>query len=673
LFSGIHFNLKNDILFQNETTLYRRKMEFEIEAIEDIHAKYEMLRQNPPAFKRDVTDADIQRWGGYVREWANEGWNEADIKKALRAKPKTHPNSFFLKVGRAMVQRGELTDTEMSRIEERLRISRVRSQSGVLVITVFTSPQPSYIDPVTGERRTQSFSCQWNCYYCPNQPGQPRSYLEGEPGVLRANAHGFDCRQQMFGRMNDLYNTGHSVDKLEILVLGGTWESYPLGYREEFVRDIYYSANVFEKWLNGEPLPDEQSLEYERQRNRWAPTKIIGLTIETRPDTITPAALAELRRYGCTRIQIGIQHLDDAVLKKINRKCSRTQVESAIALLKEWGFKIDAHFMPNLPGATPDLDRWMLVDELLGTLSAPSASPQASQASLALLACEYWKVAHPEIQCDQWKVYPCETTPFTVIEKWYKSGTYMPYPETELAPILLDMKATIFPWIRLNRIVRDIPRDYIMASGNRPNLRQDLGLQLKKQGRFCRCIRCREVKRGHYQEDKAVYRARQYEASGGLEYFLSCEETEADDSKLYGFLRLRIPSGLLESPHPSFTNHAWIRELHVYGTLQKAGVAPRFAGAGATRSAGAASAATRFAGAGATRSAGAASAATRFAGAGATQHRGIGKTLMNYAEGIARSHGRSQCIVIAGEGTKNYYSKLGYEETHLGYMSKTVS
>jgi histone acetyltransferase (RNA polymerase elongator complex component) len=619
-------------------------MEFEIESIEDIHAKYEAMRKTPPEFKKAITEADIHRWGGWVQQ----------LLSGSPEKPKSIPNSFFLKIARALEKRGELSAGDLAEIEERLRVSRGRSHSGVLVITVFTSPHPSYTDPSTGERRTQTFSCQWNCYYCPNQPGQPRSYLEGEPGVLRANTYGFDCRQQMMGRMEDLYNTGHTVDKLEVLILGGTWESYPVGYRDEFIRDIYHAANTFRDYLEESvsviPLPD--SLESERNRNRHAKTKIIGITIETRPDTITPDALAELRRYGCTRVQIGIQHLDDAILKKINRKCTRAQVEKAIGLLKDWGFKIDAHFMPNLPGASPELDRWMLVETLLGanaSLPTISISPEALNPLSPSLPIDGWQLAHPELQVDQWKVYPCETTPFTVIEKWYKSGAYMPYPEDELVPILLDMKAKMFPWIRLNRIVRDIPRDYIMASGNRPNLRQDLGMLLKKQGRHCPCIRCREVKRDTYDETRVCYRGRRYEASGGLEYFISCEEyeTAAKPPTLYGFVRLRIPSDNHVPPHPSFNHHAFVRELHVYGSLQtvmpKAAFSPK-----------------------------AAQAPKADFSPKAAQHRGIGKTLMAYAEQLATCHGRRQVIVIAGEGTKQYYHKLGYEETHLGYMLKEL-
>ena len=606
-------------------------MEYAIASIEEIHQKYQRHRETMPNFKKDITEDDMRKWSGYVLQLASSEDNQ------VPEKPKSIPNSFFLKIARRMKQSNELTDELIVRVEERLRVVRGKSHSGVLVITVFTSPTPSYDDATTGKRITQKFSCQWNCYYCPNQPGQPRSYLEGEPGVLRANQYGFDCQQQMRGRMEDLYNAGHIVDKLEVLILGGTWESYPEAYREEFIRDIYYSANTFgTEEIGRRPV---KSMDEERIYNKTAESKIIGITIETRPDTVTPAALAMLRRYGCTRVQIGIQHLDDGVLKKINRKCRRDQVVRAISLLKEWGFKIDGHFMPNLPGASPELDRWMFMEQLLATERDKELLSNNTDPHPLIARWERWSLKYPELQIDQWKVYPCETTPYTVIEKWYKEGSYMPYPESELTPVLLDMKASVFPWIRLNRIVRDIPADYIMASGDRPNLRQELLLALKKRGHHCACIRCREVKQQSYNHLESKYTVREYPGSEGTEYFIACEHIGVTPNILYGFVRLRLPS-CLDGPHPSFQNHGWIRELHVYGRLQKTNRSQEQHSQSQSQTC-------------------------------ATQHRGIGKTLMAIAEDIAfRQFGRHMLLVIAGEGTKGYYEKLGYTETHHGYMIK---
>lgn len=614
--------------------------DYEIASIEDIHKKYVNHIENQQWQRTPILDKDVEQFRDLIHIFLRPDMTPKDIESM---KPKAQRNTYFLKIARKMAEQGELTPHQVATLEERLRICRGKSHSGVLVITVFTSAYPTYVDS-DGNEVTQGFSCKWNCYYCPNQPGQPRSYLEGEPGVLRANKYKFDCKQQMWGRMEDLYDTGHAVDKLEVLVLGGTWESYPLPYREQFIRDIYYAANTFGMPADIRPVPCD--LDMERRKNRDAICKVIGITLETRPDTITPSALETMRRYGCTRVQIGIQHLNDDILKKINRKCKYADVVRAIQLLKDWGFKIDAHYMPNLPGSSPGLDREMLVDQLLGLRAFPRERPvpPALTHHSILGKWETYLIRYQDIQVDQWKVYPCETVPYTVIEKWYKEGTYKPYAESELVPVLLDMKEQVFPWIRLNRIVRDIPTDYIMASGDHPNLRQDLVRQLRKRGTHCKCIRCREVKLQKYDPENAHYMVREYSASNGTEYFISHESKDSRET-LYGFVRLRIPSSSNHyssppspSPHPSFQNHAWIRELHVYGLLQKT-IATMNTRCEEQK----------------------------------TQHLGIGKQLMEIAEDIAfHLHQKNQVIVIAGEGTKRYYERLGYTETHHNYMTKTL-
>lgn len=601
----------------------------EIQSIEDIHQKFESIR-NSKTIKDVITEKDMEDYTPFIMQLLEKELTTYEIE---RIKPKSRKNSFFLSIARNLVERGTIDKHQLSILEERLRITRAKSHSGVLVITVFTSPYPTYTNE-SGETVTQPFSCQWNCHYCPNEPGQPRSYLQGEPGVMRANKYQFDVKQQMWGRMKDLYDTGHAIDKLEVLILGGTWESYPEAYRTEFVRDIYYAANTF----CSEDKPSPMAMAQERDANRNAMCKVIGLTMETRPDTINPKTLSTLRSYGCTRVQLGIQHLDNDVLHTVNRKCTLSKITRAISLLKDWGFKIDAHFMPNLPGSSPQLDREMIMDRLLGA-DAPYAKPSRIQEVSTWIT---YPLQHPELQVDQWKVYPCATTPFTEIEKWFKEGTYVPYGESELTPILLDMKANIFPWIRLNRIVRDIPTDYIIASGDHPNLRQDLHRQLRKRGQRCRCIRCREVKLQKMDTSSAQYIVREYPGSDGTEMFISYEHSDPMKETLYGFLRLRIPSEETPSPHPDFNDHVWIRELHVYGKLQKTTHTPSI------------------------------SSPHENPYEHVTQHQGIGKTLLLIAEKVAWKYYKSQLIVIAGEGTKNYYAKHGYKETHFGYMHKHI-
>eukprot|EP00921_Rhytidocystis_pertsovi_P001612 GHVQ01002724.1.p1 GENE.GHVQ01002724.1~~GHVQ01002724.1.p1 ORF type:complete len:760 (+),score=58.09 GHVQ01002724.1:116-2281(+) len=528
--------------------------------------------------------------------------------------------------------------------------------SGVLVITVLTSPG--------------RFSCPKDCHYCPNEPGQPRSYLSTEPAVLRGNQNNWDAVMQFNDRAETLYKNGHIVDKIELLVLGGTWSGYPVDYQEEFVRDLFYAANVFQ--ADGPPR-ERKNLEDEQKENETASARIIGLTLETRPDFINRSELRRLRRYGCTRVQIGIQHVDDSVLIKINRGCTLSQCVEAIRMLKDAAFKVDIHIMPDLPGSYPELDKKMF-EWILGT---------------------------PWLQADQWKIYPCEVTPFSTIEKWYQEGLFVPYGEKDhekLVDLLLSVKRSVHPWIRLNRVIRDIPNQSIIAGNAKTNLRQILMDEMSKRLLECKCIRCREVK-DKLIKGIPILKIRRYDSTGGQEYFLSFE-TE-DESTIFGFLRLRLPGqkpsaaehpqndaqeypgadndlhGFLKSSglgannsldtrdtlseeggctqmevtrkekaerrkirkqkpvFPDLVNSALIRELHVYGQLvahdeQKPVDDKRH------------------------------------------QHTGMGRKLILAAEVIAFNYGYRKIAVIAGIGTREYYrgSKYTLEKT---YMSKTLS
>jgi len=334
----------------------------------------------------------------------------------------------------ALVEQDAIEDDPTLR---RLLVKKAsKSLSGVLVVTVLTSPYPEV------DGKTQKFSCEWNCYYCPNEPGQPRSYLHDEPSVLRANRNNFDPVRQFTDRCATLAMNGHPVDKIELLVLGGTWTSYPHAYQQGFARDLFFAANTFYDRPKDKRAP--LSLSEEKALNEVAKVKIIGLTLETRPDCIDAAELRRMRSYGCTRVQVGLQHTDDGVLGKINRGCTRADAVRAVKLLKDSCFKLDMHLMPNLPGATQDLDRHMFQEVLYD----------------------------PGLSVDQWKIYPCEITPWTVIKQWFEAGTYVPYSEEQLADLLLEVLPAIPPWVRVNRVVRDIPSQYILAGMDRPNLRQ---------------------------------------------------------------------------------------------------------------------------------------------------------------------------------------------------------
>ncbi|KAF1333536.1 Elongator complex protein, partial [Globisporangium splendens] len=507
------------------------------------------------------------------------------LRRQFKCLPKKSQMMFVLKM---LVQKGAVP--KGLTLEKLLVKKAQKSQSGVLVVTVLTSPYPQ-----VGNKK-QKFSCQWNCYYCPNEPGQPRSYLHDEPSVLRANRNDFDPVFQFCDRAVTLAMNGHPVDKIELLVLGGTWASYPHEYQEAFIRDLFYAANTF---FEREKRP-RKSLQEEKSENEDAAVKIIGITLETRPDCINPDELRRFRRYGCTRVQLGIQHTDDEILTKINRGCTTKDAIAAMRMLRDCCYKTDIHLMPNLPGSDPEKDRKMF---------------------------EY--VLHSEdLQADQWKIYPCEITPWTVIKKWYDAGEYVPYADDTLIELLMKVKAQVHPWIRLNRVIRDIPSQYILGGMDEPNLRQVICNRMIKEGKPCKCIRCREVK----TDDKAISSAelvvRKYRANEGDEYFLSFETP--DRTKICGFARLRISKCPGAGIFPELEGAALIRELHVYGQLVAAGAKNKKIVADDDE-------------------------------ASQAQHIGFGTQLMNKAEEIARAQGFKKVAVIAGVGVRNFYRRLGFE------------
>lgn len=485
-----------------------------------------------------------------------------------------------------------------------------KSESGIISITVFTSNYPTYTDS-NGKTKTQKFSCKWNCYYCPNEPGQPRSYLLEEPGVLRANRNKFDPILQFNDRAETLKKMGHPIDKVELLILGGTWTSYPTEYRTEFCRDLYYAANTFWDVTKREKL----SLEEEQYINETAVTKIIGLTLETRPDTIDKEEIERLRSYGCTRVQLGIQHTDDDILKKINRQSTRNDAVRALKLLNNSCFKADIHLMPNLPGSNPEIDIKMFNDILYSE----------------------------ELTADQWKIYPCKITTFTVIEKWAKDGKFVPYSLPEERKVVRYALENVHPWIRVNRVERDIPSQYVVHGEFDPNSRQIHQIEMDKEGVFCKDIRSREFglnSKLFRREDipkvlkKAFLKTYQYMSNGSREYFISYEVKHPNPKKckppppnlICGFVRLRIPKDNDETAFPELIGKALIRELHVYGKLvqSKPNKVKKFIWFFKRD-------------------------------CNQSQHIGFGKMLMKEAERVAFMNQRTEIAVIAGVGTRNYY------------------
>ena len=469
--------------------------------------------------------------------------NDIDrFKKVIQKKHKyTMSNAEFIKIYKYL-------NLENQQLRNLITKKKCKSNSGVLVITVLTSAHPEYIDDGDGKTKRAKFSCKHDCAYCPNEPAhegnnwvaQPRSYLYAEPAVLRANANDFDPIKQMNSRISSLINMGHIPDKLEIIVLGGTWSEYPRNYQDRFITDLYYAANSY--FDKGRP---KLSLEEEIEINETAKIHIIGLTLETRPDTITLEEIANFRRYNCTRIQLGVQHTNNAVLKKIMRGHTIERAYDAIKMLKNNCYKVDIHIMPNLPAASYEIDKAMLEEILYDE----------------------------RIQADQYKIYPTAIVPYTRIKRWFEEGTYVPYDDLLLYQLIKDFKQKVQKYKRLNRIIRDIPGHYIEGgySTKFVNMRQLLqdDMRLNKWG--CKCIRCREIKGYQVSPSDIRLNVEKYRASGGDEYHISFD-TCCDKNYLVGFLRLRLAGeASSEAVLPSIKGCALIRELHIYSNISDVG------------------------------------------------------------------------------------------------------
>lgn len=522
-------------------------------------------------------------------EFNGEKWNEFNRKLLKKYKFSRVPKKSELScMYRTLLIQGKIDPNEL--IEDKIISKKSRGNSGILAITIATKPD--------------KFSCKFNCAYCPNEPNQPRSYLSDEPVLERASQCNFDVIEQFQHRAKILYNKEHKLDKLEIIVVGGTWSCYDICYQEEFVRDVYYASNTIYDSMGGETLRSKLSLEEEQLKNEVALCRIISLTFETRPDMITPDEIKRLRKYGCTRIQIGIQHTNDTILQHVHRGCYCNDIIMAIKLLKDNGFKIDAHLMPNLPGSTPEEDVRMF--EKMITLQ--------------------------ELQVDQWKIYPCEVVKYTQIYEWFIKKEYIPYPEDKLKDVIKYALVNIPPYIRINRIIRDILMQDVVAGIENPSLHDIIQREMDANGMVSNDIRCREVKTKMFDVKNIMISVRKYDASGGIEYFISHESF--DGRILYSLLRLRINGGSNMCVFPELIECAMIRELRVYGQMIEH---------------------------------------NKITTSSATQHRGLGTQLIAKAEEISRMCGFKKIAVISGVGVNQYYSrKFGFTKVSYGYFVKNL-
>jgi len=465
----------------------------------------------------------------------------------------------------------------------------VRSWSGVVVITVVMRPD--------------KFSCPYNCHYCPNEPGQPRSYLSNEPAVARANEEQFDVVKQVYSRINTLEQNGHKIDKIEIIILGGTFSTYPKDYQYEFIRDLFYAAN-------NTPQRKRLTLNSEHLLNETADRKIIGVTIETRPDQITKEEIRRLRSYGVTRVQIGVQHTDNEILQYLNRGHKVQHSVNAIRLLRDNGFKVDVHIMPDLPGSNPEKDK-IMIQKIL---------------------------EHPDFIPDYLKIYPCLDVDFTEIRKWKQTGKWIPYADsddgTKIRDVVIYAKRLSKEYIRFNRIQRDFSEEsntqigYI-SKNIKNNFRQMLEKHLKLQNVVCKCIRCREIKNEEFDVNTIFFKTYRYITNGGTEFFVSANVND----KLLGFIRVRIPEKTHFMAYEFMKhNYAFIRELHVYGQLVPTKEKTK-----------------------------------------EVQNLGLGKKLLSFAEYIAFINNKTNVCVISGVGVRNFYRKQGYSlESEGHYLIKQL-
>ncbi len=470
-------------------------------------------------------------------------------------------------------------------IENLLKTRPIRSLSGIVNVSVLTKPYP----------------CPGKCIFCPTEKGLPKSYLSGEPAVERAKILKFGPELQVRKRIEMLKNQGHSVDKIELRIIGGSFTFYPEKYKTWFLKRCFDGAN----------LKNSKTLEEAQKINEKAKHRIVGISIETRSDLITKKEIKKLRKLGITMVEIGAQTVFDEILEYSKTGSKVEDIIKATKLLKDAGFKIMYQTMLNLPKSTIRKDEKTFEKIFKNQNFKP----------------------------DWLKIYPCVVLKESKLYKLWKQGKYKSYSDKKLISLIRYIK-TICPfWVRIARIYRDIPKQKIVSGCKISNLREIIKEEIKEDKINCHCIRCREIK-GEYNPKERIYLFREnYQASDGKEIFLSFENKKR--TKLYSFLRLRIPSytlrvseGRPSQKHfiPVLQNAAIIRELHTYGQLYPLSHGGRVSVI-------------------------------------SPQHKGLGKKLIKEAEKITNEEFNLKKIaVISGIGVKNYYRrKLGYrlKETYM--------
>ncbi len=510
-----------------------------------------------------------------------------------------------------------LPAAELARCKEALVTKPTRTISGVAVVAVMTMP----------------LGCpHGKCTYCPGglkSPfgSVPQSYTGNEPATMRAIRNQYDAYLQIFNRLEQYLIMGQNPEKVELIIMGGTFPAYPAQYKEQFITDCYRAMNDFSALFYKEGVLDLEAfktffdlpgdvqnqgrtrrvqqrvleqkalraatLEAAQMANEEAMIRCVGLTIETKPDWGKLDIGNELLRFGCTRVELGIQTIYPEVLEQVHRGHTIGDSKESIRILKDLGFKLNFHMMPGLPGVDEERD----VQSLLTLFQDEAYRP------------------------DMLKIYPTMVFPGTPLADDVAAGRFTPLTTDQAARIIAKAKAHVPRYCRIMRVQRDIPTRLGKGVG-RNNLRQYIDHVMQEQGWTCQCIRCREVRNNPVQGEP-VLEVIPYPANEGQEWFISYKDA-AD--RLLGFARLRFPSQSLRNEVTPTT--AIVRELHVYGQAS---------GLGKT---------------------------------GKVQHQGIGRMLMAQAEHISKEHGKDKILVISGVGVRGYYRKLGYAQEGP-YMAKT--
>jgi len=519
-----------------------------------------------------------------------------DVTKTLRSHPLSGGGylnkSMLVATYNEMVAAGEIH--EDARLLERIRMKPMRTLSGVTTVTVLTKPYP----------------CPGKCIFCPTDVRMPKSYLPDEPGAMRGLEHEFDPYAQVRSRIDQLKSVGHPTDKIELLILGGTWSSYRRDYQEWFIKRCFDAMNETshrdtestEKIiLNLRELGGSVAdLNEVHTLNETTHHRNVGLVIETRPDEITPDELRWLRHLGVTKVQMGAQSLDDHILELNKRGHDVECTRRATALLRAAGFKIVLHWMPNLLGATPELDRE-----------------------------DFARLWH-DFCPDEIKIYPNQLLANAELYEYWQRGEFQPYTTQELIDLIVDIKPTIPRYCRVNRVIRDIPSTNVVEGNRRTSLRQDIHDEMKRRGTRCECVRCREIRGRPVHAELLKLDDMVYHAGVADEHFISYI---TPDDKLAGFVRLSLPGK--DSPQTGMSDldgAALIREVHVYGQSLPVGAEKQ----------------------------------------GAAQHAGLGTRLLEKAESIAKASGFSRMAVISAVGTRGYYIERGFERGEF-YLTKTLT